>query len=119
MVNDCCELSGSECLAARTGVGVSTYGREAPVAQALPSDLRSPGAFGSLLKVIASFGEAWLNRFHWSLVPSSTARSPTVRFGHLLAAAFATIEVTLNSIVPVPRQPCAEPYLRLPTLCAV
>ncbi|TDC59225.1 hypothetical protein E1258_18750 [Micromonospora sp. KC207] len=98
---------------------VNTYGRDVPVRQPLPSELRSAGAFGSVLKVIASFGEAWLNRFHWSFVPSSTARRPIVRFDHLLAAAFATIDVTLNSIVPVPRQPCAAPYLRFPTACDV
>ncbi|PWU47044.1 hypothetical protein DLJ47_31400 [Micromonospora sp. S4605] len=37
----------------------------------------------------------------------------------MLAAAFATIDFTLNSMVPAPRQPCAAPYLRLPRVCAV
>ncbi|RNL98003.1 hypothetical protein EFE23_16520 [Micromonospora solifontis] len=69
--------------------------------------------------MMASFGEEWLNRFHWSLVPSSMARRPTVRVDQPLAAALATIEVTLNSIVPVPRQPWMAPYLRLPRVCDV
>ncbi|PMR58087.1 hypothetical protein C1A38_26500 [Verrucosispora sp. ts21] len=69
--------------------------------------------------MIASFGEEWLNLFHWFLVPSSTARRPTVMFDDLAAATLVTIDFTLNSMVPVPRQPCAAPYLRFPTVCAV
>ncbi|RFS40485.1 hypothetical protein D0Q02_30525 [Micromonospora craniellae] len=98
---------------------VSTYGRDAPVTHALPSDFRSAGALASVLNVMASFGEEWLNLFQWFLVPSSTARRPTVRSDLPLLAASFTIVVTLNSIAPEPRQPCAAPCLRSPRTCAV
>ncbi|RSM38944.1 hypothetical protein DMB66_58665 [Actinoplanes sp. ATCC 53533] len=99
------------------GTLVSAYGREAPVAQALPSDLRSPGAFGFVLYVIASLGDEWLNRFHWFLVPSSIALSPTVIVVDLFEC--ATIPVTGNSIPPGPEQPWIEPSLRLAAVVAV